>query len=107
MTVTKGISSSLLLIVLAGCTTEPVGVQYPDFGNAVRQNVAAETINPMAPNDKSALQAEAERAALAQRRYVTGTTKPATITSTVAGVGGGGGGGTGGTGAGVGAGPVQ
>ena len=111
----RTIAFTCLLLGVGGCAnTGPVGIVTPDYGNAVRQNMAVETINPMAPNDKSALTTEGQRAALAQRRYVTDTViKPAITTTTLSGAGGGGGGGggtggTGGTGgAGIGAGPVQ
>ena len=54
---------------LSACsTTTPVGLDYdhPEFGNAVRQNIVAQTVNPNAPEDDSPIEANGERAARAQ-----------------------------------------
>lgn len=70
----KKIIFSPALFLLASCAHE---VGLPDyysqqtvekFGSAVRQNIAAQTVNPDGP-DGEALTASGARAALAQERY--------------------------------------
>ncbi len=82
---------------LSGCSTiAPVGLDHPDFGNAVRQNIVAQTVNPDAPVDDSPIEASGERAFRAQVRYLTDQVEtPVEISSTIAAAGGGGGGGGG------------
>src|SRR5262245_35708531 len=93
---------SVALVALQGCAAEDYSiVNAPDYGNAVRQNVAAETVNPMAPVDRSApLSQDAQRAALAQQRYTTDQVEKPMEGGTLTGVGGGGGGQGGGGGGG-------
>ena len=69
---------------LSACsTTTPIGLNNPDFGNAVRQNIVAQAVNPNAPEDVSPIEANGERAALAQERYLTDTVEaPVAISST-------------------------
>ncbi len=81
---------------LSACSTiAPVGLDYdhPEFGNAVRQNIVAQTVNPNAPEDDSPIEANGERAAGAQERYLTDTVEAPVAISSTATVGGGGGGG--------------
>ena len=55
---------------LIGCsTTAPVGVNRLEFGNAVRQNIVAQQVNPNAPENHGPIEANGERAARAQARY--------------------------------------
>jgi len=98
-----GLLSSCL--VLAACANDyQVGVVEPVFGNAVRQNIAGETVNPAAPVDRAPLTMNGQRAAVQQQRYVTDKVeKPVDIGTEVnQGGGGGGGGGSGGSGGGAG-----
>lgn len=87
--------------LLSGCsTTTQVGLNYPEFGNAVRQNIVAQAVNPSAPEDNSPIEANGERAAGAQIRYETDQVEtPATIATQTAGSAGGGAGGGAGVGA--------
>lgn len=83
-----------LLIPLGGCT--PIDAT---LGGAVRQNVAVQVVNPQ-PAVTSGWDTSGDRAALAMKRYRTGTViEPHGITTT-SGIQGGanGGSGTGGTG---------
>ncbi len=105
----KKISLPILAIAftaLQGCDTV-TGVKMSDFGNAVSANIAVQTINPMAPMDRSVpLSMEGQRAALQQQKYTTDTVeKPEDVGSLSGATGGGGGGGGGG--AGIGGGPVR
>ena len=80
----------------AGCAdwntslSSPVGVGLSDFGNAVSQNIAAETVNPTAPVDRGPISIDAQRAALQLGRYVNDAVKePADISTGVQISGGG------------------
>ena len=80
----------------AGCAdwnaslSSPVGVGAYDFGNAVSQNIAAETVNPTAPADRGPIAIDAQRAALQLGRYLNDAVKePADISTGVQISGGG------------------
>ena len=92
-------------LILAACANRPVGLVEPDFGNALEQNFAGETVNPSAPADRTPLTMNGARAALQQLRYLADMVeKPANIGTQTTGTGaGGGGGGAGGGGSGSGA----
>lgn len=83
-------------VLLTGCsTTDRIGLNHVEFGNAVKQNIAAQSVNPNAPIDDSAIEANGERAALAQTRYVTDQVEePEDISSRAAAGTGAAGGGT-------------
>ena len=70
--------AELALLGLTGCANPglPVGIPPSDFGNAVNQNVASETVNPMAPVDKGPIAVNADRAALELDRYINDMVKP-------------------------------
>ena len=90
-------------VLLAGCsTTTPVGLNTSDFGNAVRQNIVAQAVNPAAPTDNSPIEANGARAADAQAAYEADQVEPPAIIATqTSGAGGAGAGaGTGGGGSG-------
>jgi hypothetical protein len=109
MSAMKAIVFGMSAVVLAGCAGAgaPVGIVRPEFGNAVNQNIAAETVNPAAPNDKGPIAIDAKRAALQQNRYEADMVeKPADIGTGVQ-IGGEGGGGGNGGGAGAGAGAAR
>lgn len=59
------------VLVLAGCADE--GGLPPQagsgFGNAVRTNIAVQTVNPQAPEDGATISASGERTAIATERY--------------------------------------
>jgi uncharacterized membrane protein YgcG len=93
----------LCCLALTACADDrPVGVAQVDFGNAVRQNIAGETVNPMAPLDGAPLTMNGERAERQQQRYLADMVeKPVDIGTQTTGSGGnGGGGGNGGSGGG-------
>jgi hypothetical protein len=100
---------AVVFIALQGCSYDDISaLTTPDFGNAVSANIAAQTVNPMAPMDRSVpLSMEGQRAALQQQRYTTDMVEQPMDVGTLSGASGGGGGGGGGAGAGVGAGPVR
>ena len=74
--------------LLAGCGE--AGLGPAQFGNSVRQNIAAQTVNPEGAEKGAALTYSGERSALAQKRYTTDTAEKAKApkTSTVTGGGG-------------------
>ncbi len=73
----RQLMAAALLLALGGCETDP------GFGNAVRHNMALQIINPDPQYDANALEADSgARAALAQRRYRTGTVIQPAIQST-------------------------
>jgi len=99
-----------LAFLLHGCAADrPVTLDTPAFGDAVRANIAVQTVNPMAPTDRGPLVANGERAALQQEKYTTDTVETPADVGTLqglqggAGGGGGGGGGAAGAAAGIGA----
>lgn len=55
-----------MLLALAGCATPP-----PEYGGAIRQNIAAQLANPIPPPVADAV-SDGARAAGAQERYRTG-----------------------------------
>lgn len=72
------IRSSLFVLAaacaLAGCSTAyrgdvPGALVTPDFGNAVRTDVAAQTVNPEAPRTDTTLTASGALTAAAVDRY--------------------------------------
>ena len=90
-----------LACVLQACAIdEPAALETPSFGNAVRANIAVQTVNPMAPTDRGPLLANGERAAVQQERYTTDTVEMPVDVGTLQGVGAGGAGGGGGGGGG-------
>lgn len=65
---TRSLLALAALSVAAACT--PVDQPSPTFGNAVRQNIAAQTINPDPfPADAAAPEFDGERARDAVQRY--------------------------------------
>jgi hypothetical protein len=80
---------------LTACsTTTPVGLNVPEFGNAVRQNIVAQAVNPNAPEDDGPIEANGVRAANAQAAYEADAVEsPAAIATQSTGAAGGGGGG--------------
>jgi len=66
---TCAVASALLL---QACATEVDN--DPRFGDAVRNNINAQIVNPNAPSAEP-MTAEGARAAVAQGRYTSGTTK--------------------------------
>ena len=97
-------SLAILALTLQACADRPIGLEYPGFGDAVRTNMAAQTVNPMAPTDRSPLTMEGQRAALQQNRYTTDMVEKPPDVGTLQGAVSGGGGGGGGSGAGAGGG---
>lgn len=78
------------LVVLSGCE---IGPYAPDFGDATRNNVAAQSVQPVPPPVARPVPANGTLAALAQDRYEKDSTKqPASIGTSNVGVGSGGGG---------------
>jgi hypothetical protein len=78
------------LFLLAGCGGE-AGLGPAQFGNSVRQNIAAQVVNPDGAEEDGSLTYNGERSALAQKHYTMDTVEKAKApkTSTVAGGGGG------------------
>ena len=96
-----GLSLALTCLLQACVADRPVTLETPAFGDAVRANIAVQTVNPMAPMDRGPLVANGERAALQQDRYTTDTVETPMDVGTLQGLqgaGGGGGGGGGGSG---------
>jgi uncharacterized membrane protein YgcG len=89
-------------VALTACANDRrVGLVQADFGNAVRQNIAGATVNPMAPMDRAPLTMNGQRAERQQQRYVADMVeKPVEIGTQTTGSGGSGGGGGGGGGSG-------
>ena len=78
------------LIALAGC--EYYGA---DFGDAVHNNIAAQSVQPNPPAVARPVPGNGETAQLAQQRYATDKTKqPVAAQTSNVGIGGGGGGGS-------------
>lgn len=81
---------------LMGCMSS-VGTGDKNFGNSVREAVAAQTVNPDAPTTDT-IAYDGARAALAQGKYKTDNVeKPKRVNSQSSGGGSGGGGGGGGS----------
>jgi len=77
---TTYVALALSLFLLVGCST--AGEAPPHFGNSVRQNIAAQIINPDAPDTNSAPVHEGTRTSVAQGRYISDTVeKPETTTT--------------------------
>ena len=87
----KCLSLACSFLFLAGCSMKPAGEPPLGFGNSVRQNIAAQTVNPDAPNTDDAPYHEGTRTSIAQHRYITDKVeKPGTTTtSSLQGSGGG------------------
>jgi len=73
--------SSLLVLLalvapLAACTQTDLladeGSPAPGFGETQRHNLAAQAVNPAAPDDKNPISMDGTRAELAQTRYQQG-----------------------------------
>jgi hypothetical protein len=104
MNLRVAITLALACSLQACASDRPVGLDLPLYGGAVRANIAAQTVNPMAPVDRGPLVANGERAAVQQERYVEDMVETPMEVGTLQGLqGGGGGGGAGGGGAGGGA----
>jgi hypothetical protein len=100
----KKISLTILaggLLVLGGCANDAdywsgglhkeVGKPLPGFGNAVKNNIAAQVVNPDAPNDAD-VKHVGDRLAKGQGRYVADKVeKPKTVGTSEISSGGGGG----------------
>ena len=99
MTIRLGLVLGLALTLQACAADRPVGLELPSHGDAVRANIAAQVVNPMAPMNRAPLMANGERAALQQEAYVTDMVEPPMDVGTLQGLGGGGAGGGGGGGA--------
>lgn len=82
------------LVALAGCE---LGPWAPDYGDAVHNNVAVQSVQPTPPAAARPVPGNGETAALAQQRYATDKVKPpvAMTTSNVGNASGGSGGATG------------
>ncbi len=91
-----GLSLGLACLLQACVADRPVTLDTPAFGDAVRANIAVQTVNPMAPMDRGPLLANGERAALQQEKYTTDTVEAPMDVGTLQGIGAGGGGGGGG-----------
>lgn len=81
---------SVSLPLLSGCSATEAGQGPVYFGSAVRQNIAAQIVNPeAAENNSRVLVYSGERAALAQKHYVLDSTEkaraPKTSTMSVSG----------------------
>lgn len=73
------------LVTLSACAYDrPVGLDSPQFGESVRHNVAASTVNPAAPTDRAPLTFDAQRASVGQGRYVNDTVEPPALVGTQA-----------------------
>lgn len=106
------------LPLIGACSDTDVGASEgrtaPQFGDAVKANIAAQIVNPNAPSDGGPLTMNGQRAGLAQDRYVNGKViKPAEVGASNGGDSGGGGGDSGssgsssGSGSGAAASPAQ
>jgi hypothetical protein len=101
-----GIAFGLACLLSACAADRPSGLAFPAHGDAVRANIAVQTVNPMAPMDRGPLVANGERAATQQDRYVNDMVETPMDVGTLQGLqgaGGGGGGGGGGAGGAAGA----
>ena len=78
------------LFFVCGCTHEQVAMAPDHFGAAVNQNIAAQIVNPDAPNVNEPPVYDGERSILAQKRYATDKVEKPTPMNT-ADIGGGGG----------------
>lgn len=61
---------SVTSLLLMGCSHEEAGKPPMNFGNSVKQNIAAQIVNPDAPNTNRSLVHNGSRTVLAQERYV-------------------------------------
>jgi hypothetical protein len=79
------------LFLTGGCAQIEAGQGSPSFGDSVRQNIAAQVVNPDAAENKGAPVYSGERAALAQKRYLLNTVEKveAPATSSIGGTSGG------------------
>ena len=81
-TYTTLIALSLPLLAASACTNEEVGAPPSYFGNAVEQNIAAQIVNPDAPEINEAPIHVGGRAAIAQQRYLLDEVEKPTATKT-------------------------
>jgi len=92
-----------LLLPLSGCGLGPYA---PDFGDANRNNIAVQSVQPVPPPSARPVPGNGETATLAQQRYATDKVKTPSAMTTTGGTGGNGGSGNGsGSGAGSSANP--
>lgn len=90
MTIKRIIACAGVLLTVAACTPNDVGI-----GNAARANYAAQVVNPD-PNYEGAQVADGAQTAAGQERYRKGAVKkPVSIKTTSGGSGGGSGSGSG------------
>ena len=83
---------ALVILSAAGLSAcMPVATPKPEahFGEAVTHNIAVQTVNPNAPNDRRPIAYDGQRQSVAQERYETDKVKEPKDMST-ARVGGGG-----------------
>ena len=85
------IACGVLVVVLAGCSTAPIGHEDPGLGEAVKYNAAAQTINPdPVYTAGSALPGDSGvKAAAAAKRYRTDSVKQVETMQTTGGTSGG------------------
>jgi len=85
------------LPLIGACTDTDIGASEgrtaPQFGDAVKGNIAAQVVNPNAPADGGPLTMNGQRAALAQDRYTKGQVINPEEVGASNGTGSGGGGG--------------
>ena len=67
------------LVVLSGCALGPYS---PDFGDATRNNVAVQSVQPVPPPAAQPVPGNGAVAALAQERYIRDNVKPPPSPST-------------------------
>lgn len=86
--------AALAAIALSACSGQDEGGLHAasdtGFGNAVRTNIAVQTVNPNAPEDGATVSASGERAAIATDRYGKDKVKPPEDPATSQSSGGGG-----------------
>ena len=86
----KNIFLLCAIFLLAGCAGQ-AGKAPESFGDAVRQNITAQTVNPEAAETNTRAPVyNGERAALAQKRYVFDAVEKPTAPKTSSGGGSGG-----------------
>lgn len=77
------LSLSVSSFLLVGCMSlEEAGAPPPGFGNSVKQNIAAQIVNPDALEEGRSLTHSGERAVVAQERYVSDKVEEAVAEST-------------------------
>lgn len=81
-TLNKTTLGVLSLLMLGACSAAPAGEPPAHFGNAVRQNVAAQIANPDAVNLNRTMAYDGSRTAVSQTRYMTDKVEKPEATST-------------------------